>query len=120
MQRQHHLAGSIRSGQHHHQHHQSKHGADQRATGDAVERSGHHNGDQRQRDGKAAKTDEGGCRLQDYHKCGQHAQCRKAGKSVFHLSNLLLSLRSGRMQRKFDSSIADNGGAVYQSGVKFT
>ena len=43
MQRQHHLAGSIRSGQHHHQHHQSKHGADQRATGDAVERSGHHN-----------------------------------------------------------------------------
>lgn len=88
--------------------------------GDAVERSGHHNGDQRQRDGKAAKTDEGGCRLQDYHKCGQHAQCRKAGKSVFHLSNLLLSLRSGRMQRKFDSSIADNGGAVYQSGVKFT
>lgn len=120
MQRQHHLAGSIRSGQHHHQHHQSKHGADQRAAGDAVERSGHHNGDQRQRDGKAAKTDEGGCCLQDYHKCGQHAQCRKAEKSVFHLSNLLLSLRSGRMQRKFDSSIADNGGAVYQSGVKFT
>ena len=119
MQRQHHLAGGVGPGQYHDQDHQTKHSADQRAAADAVQRAGHHDGDQRQGDGEAAEADEGGCRLQDHHKRGQHAQCRQAGKAIFHLSDLLLSLRAGRMQRKFYSSIADRGGAVYHGGVKF-
>ena len=86
MQRQHHLPAGIGARQYHYQHHKSEHGSHKSAGAYAVQRSGHYNGHQCQRNGETAEADKGCHNLQYYDQCGQHGKrCDTAG-TCFHLS----------------------------------